>query len=485
MIKHKIKRNRGLVLINSVVFGTIAVVMITGLVGWFGVTIKSARNVALREQAFQIAEAGVDYYRWHLAHDSDDFQDGTGEEGPYVHEFKDTDGNRIGEFSLNITPPVTGSTLVTIESTGTLDENPEIDRTIRTQLAIPSFAKFAFVADTDMRFGEGTEVYGPIHSNGGIRFDGLAHNLVTSARDSYDDPDHSGSNEYGVHTHVSPVDTKPPNATPDRFDIFEAGRIFPVPAVDFDGLISDLANIKTEAQTDGNYFASSGALGYRIVLKTNDTFDLYKVTSLVNPHWSCNNALGQSGWGSWSVQNDTFLANYPNPNNGLIFLEDHVWVEGKINSARITIAAGRFPDTPSTRRSITVNTDLLYTNYDGQDVIALIAQDNVNIGMVSDDDFRIDAALVAQNGRVGRYYYREAYWYWGSRPGCSPYDTRSTVTLYGMIASKNRYGFAYTDDTGYENRNINYDASLLYAPPPNFPLTSEQYETISWEEVEN
>jgi hypothetical protein len=140
----------------------------------------------------------------------------------------------------------------------------------------------------------------------------------------------------------------------------------------------------------------------------------------------------------------------------------------------LTIVSGKFPDSPSTRTSITVNSDLLYTNYDGSDVLSLIAQGNINVGMISEDDLRIDGALIAQNGRVGRYYYAQQ---------CNPHNTRDTITLYGMIGSNLRYGFAYTDGTGYENRNIIYDANLLYSPPPSFPLTSDQYQVVSWEEV--
>lgn len=181
------------------------------------------------------------------------------------------------------------------------------------------------------------------------------------------------------------------------------------------------------------------------------------------------------------------IANYANPTNGIIFLEDHVWVDGIINTARLTIAAGRFPDNVTTRRSITVNNNLLYTNYDGRDVIALIAQDNINVGMVSADTLRIDAALMAQNGRAGRYYYEpnENFPAGGGQTRCSPYHARSTLTLYGMIGTAQRYGFAYTDGTGYDIRNISYDANLLYGPPPSFPLTSDQYSTVFWQEVPN
>lgn len=400
--------------------------------------------------------------------------------GPFVHEFLNKDDERIGEFVLYITAPPVGSTLVTVQSTGILDANPDIERTIQTQLAIPSFVKYAFASDEDIRFGEGTEVFGPIHSNGGVRFDGLAHNLITSSLEQYDDPDHSGGNEFGVHTHVSPTDPLPPAEMPNRPDVFEVGREVGVPAIDFDGMISDLADMKDDAQSDGHYFASSGAFGYRVVLKTDDTFDVYRVNSLYSPHWTCSNVQSEDGWGSWSVDSDTLIGEYDNPNNGVIFFEDHVWVEGQINTARLTIAAARFPDTPSTRKSITVNNDLLYTNYDGNDAIALIAQDNMNIGLVSEDDLRIDAAIIARSGRVGRYYYRgSVLWY----PGCEPYDSRDTVTLYGSIGSRERYGFAWTDGTGYENRNIDYDANLLYAPPPSFPLTADQHEIISWEEI--
>jgi type II secretory pathway pseudopilin PulG len=486
MIKNNSKNNRGVILSGVVVFSLISVSLIIALTSWFGVVVKSLREVVQKEQAFHIAEAGVEYYRWHLAHAPTDFQDGTGEDGPYVHDFEDKNGDVVGQFSLEITPPPVGSTVVTIESTGTVLENPDVSRTVRVQLAKPSFAKYAFVADDDMRFGEGTEVFGPIHSNGGIRFDGLAHNVVSSSKETYDDPDHSGNQEWGVHTHLSPIDPEPPTAFNNRPDVFEAGREIAVPAVDFDGVTNDISILKGLGQSDeGYYFSESGRSGYHIVLNTNDTFDLYKVESIAAPpSSSCNNSAGQNDWGTWSIGSQSFVDNYDLPENGVIFLEDDVWVSGQIDTARLTIVSGVLPDIPENRTNITINEDLLYTNYDGQDVISLIAQNNINVGLYSDDDLQIDAALIAQNGRVGRHYYRDGYtlWFWYVN-GCEPYHERDTVTLYGMIGTNQRYGFAYTNGTGYENRNITYDANLLYSPPPSFPLTSDQYEPILWEEV--
>lgn len=485
------KKQKGAVLITTLVFASIAVIMISGLVAWFGGLLKSSRHVVLREQAFQIAEAGIEYYRWHLAHDQDDYYDGNGASstGPYIHDFYDKDGVKLGEFALTITPPTIGSTIVTITSVGTVEADPDIERQITVRLAIPSFAKFAIVANSDMRFGEGTEIFGPIHSNGGIRFDGLAHNIVTSAVSTYNDPDHSGSNEFGVHTHVLANGSvsnnfvaaeAPPNSPQTRSDVFMAGRQFPVAAVDFTGITADLAQMKADAQSSGRYFAHSGDDGYQVILKTNDTFDLYRVRSLVSPSNSCrNNSNGGSteGWGTWSINSRTYLGNYSFPSNGLIFFDDDIWVEGAIDGARLTIVAANFPDSGVNRRNITVNNDLTYSNYDGTDVIALIAQNDFNVGMVSDTNLRIDAALMAQNGRVGRYFYDDS---------CSPYHSRSSITLYGMIGSNERYGFAYTSvsSPGYNDRIIIYDANLLYGPPPSFPLTTNQYQIISWEEDE-
>lgn len=479
-MKSHARNTDGQILIQVIVFGSLAIYLLSSLVGWIALNTKSSRQTFDREQAIQIAEAGTDYYRWHLAHAPTDYQDGTGSAGPYVHQFLDKDGVAIGRFSLDITPPLLGSTVVAVRSTGDLANNANATRKINVKFAKPSIAKYATVANNVMRFGAGTEVFGPIHSNAGIRFDGIAHNIVSSAVASYDDPDHSGGNEFGVHTHDSPIDPLPPAAVPSRSDVFEAGRQFPVPAVDFTGITVDLANMKSDAQTSGFYRSSSGGLGYHIVVKTNDTFDLYKVTSMTNAPSGCTNYLSQTGWGTWSIQNQQLLGNYAFPANGIVFLEDDVFIDGQINTARLTIVAAVLPDSPSTRKNITINSDLVYTNYDGQDSIGLIAQGNVNIGLVSDTDLRIDAALIAQNGRVGRYYYRPPG---GGLNRCSPYHTRQTITLWGMIATNQRYGFAYTDGTGYQTRNLNYDGSLLYSPPPSFPLTSDQYSAISWEEI--
>ncbi|MGD0977232.1 MAG: hypothetical protein ABR875_02995 [Minisyncoccia bacterium] len=458
------------------IFAAVAVLILSGLLVWANNRQTSAAHDVNKAQAFDVAESGIEYYRWHLAHAHTDYQDGTGHAGPYVHPFYNKNGVQIGQFSLAITAPPTGSTVVTVTSTGTILTDTTVSKTITVKMAIASFAKYAAVLNAAVRFGPGTEVFGPIESNGGIHFDGLAHNLVSSAVASYQDPDEGGPNVFGVHTEVAPIDPLPPSPVPNRPDVFIAGRQFPVPAVDFTGITSTLSSIQSSAQSAGFYRGSSGKnnYGYDIVLKTNDTFDLYTVTKLTSAPNGCSNSESQDGWGTWSINAETLLGNYPIPANGLIFLGDNVWVRGQINTARVTIASGVFPDNVSTRTSITVNNSLTYTNFNGSDIISLIAQNNINAGLYSDDTLSIDGALMAVNGRVGRYYYSSS---------CSANYIRTSITLDGMIASNQRYGFAYTDSTGYITRNIIYDANLFYNPPPSFPLTSDNYDEIYWDEV--
>lgn len=485
---------RGQLTIQVLLYGSIVILALTGFLIWTDSVVTSVYRESDRAQALSIAEAGVEYYRWHLAHAAQDFQDGTGHAGPYAHNYYDRSGTLIGSYTLTITPPSAGSTIVTIKSSGKLASNPDIEKVIQVRMGIPSFAKYAAVLNANVRFGQGTEVFGEVHSNGGVRFDGIAHNVVTSSLDQYDDPDHSGQKEFGVHTHVNPPpatgvdDTvrtleSPPNSVPDRPDVFLVGRQFPVPAVDFAGITSNLSQMKSDAQTNGFYRpTSTTGLGYEIILKTDKTFDLYKVNSLVSAPNYCTNANNEDGWGTWSINAKSLLGNYPMPANNIIFIEDNLWVSGQINGSRVTIASARFPDTAATRTSITVNNNLLYTKYDGTDVIALIAQKNINVGLVSANTIRIDAALMAQNGRVGRYYYQGPTTT-PTRSNCSPNQSKTSITLYGMLGSNQRYGFAFTDGTGYTTRNLVYDPNLLYGPPPSFPLTTDAYKIISWDEI--
>lgn len=443
------------------------------------------------EQAFQISESGVYFYRWYLAHQVSGkttqqietfWQSGHpyGVGTAYESEFFDPEGGAIGKYKIEVQPPSPGSTIVIVKSTGWTYREPTVKRIVQVRFRRSSWSEFAVVANDVMRFGPDTEVFGRIHSNNGIRFDGTAHNVVSSAMDKYDDPDHNGAEEFGVHTHVDPVNNKnvgnsfvaaeaPPATVQTRSDVFLAGRQFPVPAVDFNGMISDLNSMKIEAQTPGHgiYYNNSNCgnkanLGRHIIIN-GDKMTVSTVTGISN--------------GDYSITKEScVLSNVAIPANGIVFVENSLWLEGTINNRRVTFVAANLTGGAKSTIFLGMN-NLLYTNFDGRDIIGLIAQQDIEVVKNSLDNLTIDAALLAQSGRIGRNNYTPL--------GCnsqSCQDHKGTITINGAMATDLRYGFAYTNGTGYSNRVLNFDNNLLYFPPPYFP-TGTEYSIDLWDEL--
>ena len=215
------------------------------------------------------------------------------------------------------------------------------------------------------------------------------------------------------------------------------------------------------------------------------------------------------------------------PANGLIFIEDDAWVDGVVpNGTRLTLVAAKEP-LASGLANIYLNKDLTYGRYcdnatknacsldsectggatcvdvsNGTSAVGLITQQNILVGYFSENNLRLDDALIAQNGRVGRPNYgasSSSYQLYptgsslpsggGGENSCDDFRSRSLITTFGALATNQRYGFAWTGSTfcsstqssGYCSRTLNFDANLTYAPPPDFPTTG-QYSTLSWEE---
>lgn len=464
-------KRRGSALVYGLVIMAVVQIVLVSIVQYVASNTQYSLTIRSREQSLHIAEAGIDFYRWYLAHNVEGrtasqiqafWDSGTayGVGAAYEADYTDPSGATTGRYRIEVTPPENGSTVAIVKSTGWTYKHSNVKRIIQVRLRRPSWSESAVLANDFMRFGAGTEVYGKIHSNAGIRFDGIAHNLITSSVTTYNDPDHTGGNEFGVHTHDTPTDPLPPTAVPRRTDVFEAGRQFPATTLDFNGVLGDLSYMKSESQSgQGVYFTGSGAnnRGTQIELRTDGTFRARQVRNF-------NGAYSITAYnGAW--------VNYTIPNNGVIFVEDNVWVSGTINNRRVTIVAADLLGGPAP--SVYILNDIRYTNTDGRDIIGIIAQNNVEIAWASENDLRLDAALLAQQGRVGREHY--------TSKGYSP-DSKSVITVYGAIATNLRYGFAWTDGTGYTTRDLYYDNNLLYYPPPYFP-TGTQYELDLWEEL--
>lgn len=442
----------GTILIMMVVFIMVVVVMFLALGGVVNRQYQQGGLVSQDETAFQIAETGLNYARWRLAHNGTDFT--TSQQQVY-----DQLKGLLGTYTVTFQAPQSGSTIVNITSVGHTANAPARDVTLHASYGKPSFAKYAMLLNSNVWFG-GT-IKGAVHSNGGIRMDGVSDSTMTSAKAMY-----TCSSTQGC----SPSQTKP--------GVWGSGQNsalwnYPVPVVDYAGLTLDLLSMKTSAQSAGTYYGSSGGYGYHVVFNANNTYSLYKVTAktaLISSYFS------DTGWANMShdIKSQSLLSTKNVPANGILFFEDTLWVEGTVAS-RVTVASGKFPDTPSTNTDIIINNSITYGGVnDGTRVLGAVAQGNVLIPYSSAaNNLSLYGAYVAQHGRFGRRYYNS-----GS------FIIRNNIDTYGMTASNQVPVTSWVDGSGnliggYRGGSTSYDPFLLYAPPPFFPSAGE-YQFLSW-----
>lgn len=470
--KNQIFLQDGSILVFTIVIIFIFSLVMLGLLSYATMQIKVTRSAVYKQQAFQLAEAGANYYQWHLAHFPNDFWDGNASTtpGPYLHNYIDTDTNKpAGQFSLSITPPSVGSTIVTIKSVGIPASNPKEQRTVTVRYGIPSLAQYAFLTNGDAWIGNTESVSGQFFSNGGVRFDGTGNAPIMSAKQTY--------TCQWYHGCASGGETKPgiwgvaPGSTQDFWQ-------FPQPNVDFSSITADLATLKSSAQTGGIYLAPSNAQGYSLVFKSDGTINFYKVISLNNDPTGYGVELdsnGQSTPHNNSIDyapsgGRTFLYNKPIPANGVVYIEDQTWVEGVVKG-RALVAAAILPYNANTAPSIRIQNSITYLAKDGTNSLGLIGQKDVLVTFLSPPNLEINAALIAQKGSAQRYYYA------GQR--------LNSITIYGSTASNGTWTWSWVDGggsctSGYCTTNTAYDSNLLYSPPPFFPLSSSGYQQISW-----
>lgn len=438
-------KDKGVIMVYLIivifVFLMIMQPVVSVMVGKF----KLLRTTIDREMALQIAEAGINYYQWRLAHFPEDYTDGTGQAGPYLHDYKDKDTQEtVGQFSLVITPPSSGSTVVQIESTGWGSSSPNIKRTVTVKYGIQSMAKYAFLSNDVIWIGDMETVNGLMHSNNGIRFDGVGNAPITSAKSTYSCPGSQGS--------PCPADNMPGvwgSASQDVQNFWK----YPVPAIDFSSLTSDFAGIKELAEIGGIYLAPSNKQGYSLVFSADGKVSVYKVVNLEN--------------NDYKKRNFEFVQDVPQ--NGIIYAEDNVWVEGVVKG-KVTVAAAVLPYDSSNAPTIYIPNNIVYSDKDGSDVLGLISQKDVYVTYSAPTNLEVDAALVAQTGSVRFPFYSG--------------NIKDSISVYGSIMSFIQWTWTWVSGStvvsGYRNTYSSYDANLLYGPPPSFPLSPSGYQTLDW-----
>ncbi len=456
------KSNSGQVILLLLFIIFIFSVTMFPIINWVALVSKSIKVNAVREQALQIAEAGINYYQWHLAHYPTDYKDGTGASGPYVHNYIDTDTQAVvGQYSLVITQPTNGSTIVMIESTGWTTLNPSAKRTITARYGIPSLAVYSFLSNDVIWIGSSETVNGQMQSNNGIRFDGMGNAPIGSVKSTYTCPSSQGSPCPATRNGIWG------SATQAVKNFWQ----FPVPAVDFSALTSNLANMKTLALAGGIYLPPSNTNGYSLVFNSAGTVSIYKVTSLIDTPtgWDVNNIAHNE---NIDYNNRSLQYTVAMPANGIMYIEDNTWVEGTVNG-RVMVAAAKLPYIATTAPNIYLPKNLTYLAKDGTHVLGLLSQKDIIVTPSAPTNLEIDAALISQNGSTQFLLYK-------TNP-----PIKNSITIYGSIMTFGQWTWTWVNGSGnnvsgFTNTISTYDNNLLYAPPPSFPLSSAGYKQLSW-----
>src|SRR4030042_75503 len=146
---------------SAIAYGLIIIaaisIILVAVVQFVASNIRYASYVEDKEKAFHIAESGIYFYRWYLAHEIEnedqdginDFWDGDplGVDETYVKDYLDNNQEKIGEVEIDVSLSGGDYNIVEVTSTGYTTDNPDIKRTIQATLRRSIWSDFAVISD--------------------------------------------------------------------------------------------------------------------------------------------------------------------------------------------------------------------------------------------------------------------------------------------------------------------------------------------------
>lgn len=466
-------KQRGITTLLVISFMGIFLLILATLTSYAFQQSRYGRALYGREQALHIAEAGLEYYRWYLAHFPGSLSNTS-------HTVVDPEGTTLGSAALTITGNSQCNVVQSIDivSRGTALQNPGYPRTIAARYMRKSVAAYSYLLNSSVWAGSDRVITGPYFSNGGIRMDGSNNSNVGSAVTTW-----SCDSSFGC----SPTQTQP--------GVFGAGPnstlwSYPESSIDFSAIAVNLSSLKTYAQNNGGrYYAqatgsNADRRGYHVIFKSNGTYDLYRVSNTTQ----VTGYTEQTGWVAEHsiISSQTLLAsNVTIPSScSVLFFEDRVWIEGVV-SGKVTLVAATPSDT-GTSPDVYLMNNITYATSDGSSGLTVIAERNINIPLNSPDVMEIRGIFIAQGGRYGRNHYTTS----GSNEVPSAYDSyvlQSQLTTVGTVVSNYRTGTSWssgsTVTSGYLSRIDAYDQLQATNPPPFTPYATTDFKFVLWREL--
>lgn len=151
-------KQKGFSLIATLLIGTIALLSVSGLISFANTNLIAGRRAIASEQAFQAAEAGVEYYRWLI---------GTGGNisTPTIYNYTDRNGEIIGTYELTANTTADGMSLV---SRGAANGAERIIEANFVQGDGVSFYYGVQSGNGGFVLGNGASILGNVYSNADI-----------------------------------------------------------------------------------------------------------------------------------------------------------------------------------------------------------------------------------------------------------------------------------------------------------------------------
>lgn len=476
---NKAKYNQGVFLVLVLVLTAVFLTIMSGYVGYIVTQSQAINQKYLLNQSVEIAEAGINYYKWYLHHNTLDVAAALPASGSETHVYSHPEDGNIGEYTLTIASTTYCGAVSSIEvtSTGYTYMDPTLTRTVSARFVRPTVASHSYILDANVWAGDDRRIYGPYHSNQGIRMDGTNYSVVSSGLESWDCEDQCNpdiDDADGVFTTTTHAD--------------ESLFVFPTTPVSFGSFVNNLDDIEDAALNNGGYHkGASSDYGYLVQFIGNHQIRVTEVQNTYNyrdghGNWERNiiRSLGTSE--VWTV----------NPSCPVAFFDDKIWLEaesGEKLDELISIVSSE---------TIILQGSIEYEDPE-EDGLLAIGDDDVLVGVDVPDDMILNGIFVAQQGHFGRNHYTSSWlpsscgwqwmpgWVWTCSYDYTDYYKRDSLSINGTIVSKGSVGTKWMSLTGtylsgFEHRENSYDRNLVDNPPPLVPNTSSNYLLSDWRE---
>lgn len=440
LLNSRLRREDGVAMVLVVILGAFMTLISITLIDIVRAESNRSAHSVWSEASFQAAEAGLDDYIAKMVDDR----------VYYLHQVhaaestrKPPTGPNVGagatwtggttwtypngkdawkqltngyEYNIQILPPAAGATSTRITATGRRIGSTTDVRVIETLVRPSLLSDFYRLSDNDVSWGSGASTYGKIYVNGNINHQGTAYADIYAEGSISGNPSmQNGAQKYDSST----IRTKIKNP------------------INFANFLVSFVDIKRAAQSGGLYLSGGGSTIWRLTFNSNGTVTVQTCvpTSGSAPEQVAPTCSAYAG------------SPFPVPSNGAIYTEQTAVVDGQV-SGRVTVGSNDSIVVAGNIGPVTAGTD----------VLGLAALNDLWVAKWSPYNVDWTAAVLVQNNT----------WHAAGNNG-----SKGTMNFWGSSATQTGGGFS-----AFNTRNYNYDQTLLYLPPPWFPVIDDTY-TVS------